>query len=98
MRCLDTNVVNAVPNDSSSRVTTRFDALAFTRDLARFIIVLFELDYGLAKSTRRGAAERRLATLLDLPLQILPLGQVDAEHATGIRADLERTPIGPTTC
>lgn len=96
MRCLDTNVVIAVLNDSSPKVTARFDSLVYLGDLAMPVIVLHELEYGLAKSTRRSAAELRLRNLLALPFTILPFEPSDAEHAADIRADLKRkgTPIG----
>ncbi|MCX8255771.1 Ribonuclease VapC [Beijerinckiaceae bacterium RH AL1] len=97
MRCLDTNVAIAVLNDSATKVTARFDALVALGDLALPAIVLFELEYGLAKSVRRSATERRLRDFLALPIIQLPFAEADAKHAADIRADLQRkgTPIGP---
>jgi tRNA(fMet)-specific endonuclease VapC len=61
------------------------------------VIVLFELQYGVANSARRHDNAERLAIFLQLPIVILSFESEDAEEAGEIRAALERvrTPIGP---
>ncbi len=61
------------------------------------VIVLYELQYGIAKSARRRENTERLAIFLQLPIEILPFEPDDAEEAGNIRAALERvgSPIGP---
>lgn len=97
MICLDTNVLIEVLNDRNADVVARFDKTVPFGDLALPAIVLFELEYGLAKSARRKLTEARLVTLLGLPIEILPFDAADAGEAADIRATLARagTPIGP---
>jgi tRNA(fMet)-specific endonuclease VapC len=57
---------------------------------------LFELWYGVAKSSRREFNRKRLETFLAGPVHPLPFEDGDAEIAGAIRADLESVgkPIG----
>ena len=52
-------------------------------------IALFELWYGVAKSSRREFNKKRLETFLAGPVHLLPFEDADAELAGAIRADLE---------
>jgi tRNA(fMet)-specific endonuclease VapC len=59
-------------------------------------IALFEIWYGVAKSSRREFNKKRLEVFLAGPVHPLPFEDVDAELAGAIRADLESVgkPIG----
>ncbi len=59
-------------------------------------VVLFELEFGLERSSRAAQRREQLQELLSL-LTILPFGSAEARAVAVIRADLERagTPIGP---
>ncbi|MBI9083210.1 MAG: type II toxin-antitoxin system VapC family toxin [Desulfobacterales bacterium] len=59
-------------------------------------MVLFELEVGIAKSTRPEKRTRQLEEMLAL-IQVLPFGLEEARCAALIRAELERqgSPIGP---
>jgi tRNA(fMet)-specific endonuclease VapC len=98
MICLDTNAVISALNQQTSPVLTRIeDAIVAGAALAISSIVLFELWYGVAKSTRPERNARRIADFLAGPIEVLPFESADAEEAGDIRAALERagTPIGP---
>jgi tRNA(fMet)-specific endonuclease VapC len=98
MICLDTNAVIAVLNNRSSRVRKRIDvAIRKGQTFALSSIVLFELQYGAAKSAHPARNARRIADLLAGPIEVLPFELSDAEEAGDIRAALEHlgTPIGP---
>lgn len=98
MICLDTNAVISVLNERTSPVLTRIeDAITSGATLAISSIVLFELRYGAAKSTRPERNAQRIADFLAGPIEVLPFEPADAEEAGEIRAALERvgTPIGP---
>jgi tRNA(fMet)-specific endonuclease VapC len=98
MICLDTNAVIAVLNNPVSPVRARIDAaIGLERALAMSSIVLFELWYGAAKSTRPERNARRIADFLAGPIEVLPFEFGDAEGAGDIRAALDDagTPIGP---
>jgi tRNA(fMet)-specific endonuclease VapC len=95
---LDTNVVIAVLNDPASPVRTRLDgAIGRGGGLALSSVVLFELQYGAAKSVWPEHNMRRIADFLTAPIDVVPFESDDAEVAGDIRADLERkgTPVGP---
>jgi tRNA(fMet)-specific endonuclease VapC len=97
MRCLDTNVVIGVLNGVSPRLLHRFE-MEFPRDTVVLpAIVLFELEYGVAKSSRRRENAERLAAFLRAPITILPFDADDAREAGDIRAVLAKAgrPIGP---
>jgi tRNA(fMet)-specific endonuclease VapC len=98
MICFDTNAVVAILNNRSPLVRTRVDAAIRRRHpLAISSIVLFELQYGAAKSARPERNAQRVADFLAGPIAVLPFDSEDAEEAGDIRAGLERvgTPIGP---
>jgi tRNA(fMet)-specific endonuclease VapC len=97
MRCLDTNIVIGVLNGIPPRLLRRFE-MEFPRDtVALPAIVLFELEYGVAKSGRRRENAERLAAFLRAPIAILPFDADDAREAGDIRAVLAKAgrPIGP---
>jgi tRNA(fMet)-specific endonuclease VapC len=98
MICLDTNAVIAVLNNKIPTFRMRIDAaIEAGRPLAISSIVLFELHYGAAKSTRPDRSAQRIADFLAGPIEVLPFDAEDAEEAGDIRAAPERvgTPIGP---
>ena len=94
---LDTNVVIGCLTGRLPALAERLERELLTDDIALPTIVLFELQYGIAKSARPQDNAERLATFLELPIVILPFESGDAEEAGDIRAALERagTPIGP---
>jgi tRNA(fMet)-specific endonuclease VapC len=95
---LDTNAVIAVLNDRASPVRARLDgAIGRGGGLGLSSLVLFELQYGAAKSAWPEHNMRRIADFLTGPIDVLPFEADDAEEAGNIRAALERngTPIGP---
>jgi tRNA(fMet)-specific endonuclease VapC len=95
MICLDTNVVISCLSGRSPTLAERLERELLTDDFALPMIVLFELQYGIAKSARAQDNAERLVTFPELPVAILPFEPDDAAEA--IRAALERagTPIGP---
>ena len=97
MICLDTNVVIAYLNGRGRRLVERFEAEIQSNDFALSAVVLYELEYGVAKSARRQDNIDRLTVFLQLPITVLPFEAEDAEEAGRIRAELERSgrPIGP---
>jgi tRNA(fMet)-specific endonuclease VapC len=94
---LDTNACIALINGKPPSVRAKFQKAA-DAGAQVFVspIALFELWYGVAKSSRREFNKKRLETFLAGPVQLLPFGDVDAELAGTIRADLESVgkPIG----
>ena len=66
------------------------------KDIAIPIIVLYELEVGIAKSTSPQKRIRQLTTLVST-VTVLPFGLEEARSAAQIRADLEKQgqPIGP---
>ena len=97
MTCLDTNIVIACIRGRPAGLAERLQRELLNDAFALPVIVLFELQYGIAKSVQREANAKRLAIFLQLPLAVLPLEPDDAEEAGEIRAVLERAriPIGP---
>ncbi|MCB1905403.1 MAG: type II toxin-antitoxin system VapC family toxin [Gammaproteobacteria bacterium] len=59
-------------------------------------VVLYELEYGIAKSTSPRKRMAQLKALCDL-VEILSFGEEEAKHSASVRASLEKrgTPIGP---
>ncbi|MDZ7783916.1 MAG: PIN domain-containing protein [Halioglobus sp.] len=97
MICLDTNVVIAVLKQEPAHLMERFARELLQGSLALSTIVLFELHYGIANSTRREENTERLAIFLQAPIEVLPYEAEDAAAAGVLRAELKRagTPIGP---
>src|SRR5262245_27934154 len=98
MICLDTNAVIALLNRRSLPLRDRI-ARSIERKLALSIsaIVLFELQYGVAKSARPERNAQRLTDFLSGMITVLPFEPADAAEAGHLRAALEwaGTPIGP---
>jgi tRNA(fMet)-specific endonuclease VapC len=98
MICLDTNAAIVALNDLTPTVRMRIDAaIAAGATVALPAIVLFELRYGAANSSRAEYNARRIDDFLTGPCIVLPFDADDAREAGDIRAELERagTPIGP---
>jgi len=95
--CLDTNVVIAVLKQRPAPLLERFTRELAQGTLALSTIVLFELYYGIANSSRRKENSDRLAVFLEAPIAMLSFEPEDAEEAGTLRAELRRagTPIGP---
>ena len=94
---LDTNACIALINGKPPLVRAKFQKVA---DAGAQVFVssmaLFELWYGVAKSSRREFNKKRLETFLAGPIHPLPFEDVDAELTGAVRADLESVgkPIG----
>jgi tRNA(fMet)-specific endonuclease VapC len=94
---LDTNAVVAVLRNKPVRVRERFRQAETAGDyLALSSVVLFELWYGVAKSSQVPENTERLKILLSGDLDLLDFDDEDARTAGQMRAALERagTPIG----
>ena len=93
----DTNVVIAVLKQRPAPLLERFTRELAQGTLALSTIVLFELYYGIANSSRRKENSDRLAVFLEAPIAMLSFEPEDAEEAGTLRAELRRagTPIGP---
>lgn len=94
---LDTNACIALINGQPPSVRAKFQK-ATDAGAQVFVssVALFELWYGVAKSSRREFNEKRLAAFFAGPVRPLAFEEGDAEIAGGIRADLEAIgkPIG----
>ena len=95
MICLDTNVVIGLLNRRSAILRRRFEAESVERCLSA--LVLFELQYGVAKSSKGSESAAKLKAFLRTPVTVLMFDADDASEAADIRAALARlgTPIGP---
>jgi len=94
---LDTNAVVALLRNKPTRVRERYrQAQASGESLALSSVVLFELWYGVAKSSRVQENTERLRILLSGDLDLLDFDDEDAQTAGQVRATLERggCPIG----
>jgi tRNA(fMet)-specific endonuclease VapC len=94
---LDTNAVVALLRNKPQGVRERYrEAEAAGDYLAVSSVVLFELWYGVEKSTQVRENAERLAVFLSGGLDLLDFDDGDAQTAGRIRAALERsgTPIG----
>ncbi len=94
---LDTNAVVALLRDKPARVRERYRAAEAAGDyLALSSVVLFELWYGVAKSSQIPENTERLRILLSGDLDLLDFDDEDARTAGQVRAALEKagTPIG----
>ena len=95
---LDTNAVIALLKDQPPGVRQRLrDAVAAGERIATSSIVLYELWYGVAKSSRSRENTSRLRLFLSGVVDVLPFEEDDASAAGSLRANLELagTPIGP---
>lgn len=98
MFMLDTNAVIAVITERVPSVAQRLDVEVGTgATILLSTVVLHELHYGIAKSTKRLQSEALLKGFLELPIKIAAFEMDDAGHAGDIRAHLAKlgTPIGP---
>jgi tRNA(fMet)-specific endonuclease VapC len=94
---LDTNAVVALLRNKPAKVRERYRAAEAAGDyLALSSIVLFEMWYGVAKSSQIPENTERLRILLSGDLDLLDFDDEDARSAGQVRADLEKagTPIG----
>lgn len=59
-------------------------------------VVVYELEYGIAKSTSPKKRQKQLEELISL-VNVLPFNELEAKKSADIRAKLEKhgTPIGP---
>jgi tRNA(fMet)-specific endonuclease VapC len=96
--CLDTNAAIAAMNLRQPAVRAKLErALQDGVTVGVSTIALFELCYGISKSTRRADNIRQLAAFLGLGLEQWAFEPADAQDAGDIRTSLERagTAIGP---
>ena len=94
---LDTNACIALINGNPPSVRAKFrKATDLGGQVFVSSIALFELWYGVAKSSRRDFNKKRLETFFAGPIHPLSFEDQDAEIAGVIRADLESVgkPIG----
>jgi tRNA(fMet)-specific endonuclease VapC len=94
---LDTNAVVALLRGKPAVVRERYREAEATGDyLALSSVVLFELWYGVAKSTQVPENAERLRVLLSGDLDLLDFDDEDARTAGQLRAALDKagTPIG----
>lgn len=94
---LDTNAVVALLRNKPTSVRERYRAAKAAGDyLALSSVVLFELWYGVAKSSQVPENSERLRILLSGDLDLLDFDDEDARTAGQVRAALEKagTPIG----
>jgi tRNA(fMet)-specific endonuclease VapC len=98
MICLDTNAAIATLNQTDPRLRRRLEQ-AFVSGVMVGIpaIVLFELWYGVSKSSRQKANAAALERFLAMRVTPWPFEPADSVDAGDIRATLERQgkPIGP---
>ena len=87
---LDTNACIALINGNPPSVRAKFrKATDLGSQVFVSSIALFELWYGVAKSSRRDFNKKRLETFFAGPIHPLSFEDQDAEIAGAIRADLE---------
>ncbi len=88
--CLDTNACIDLINGVSMPVRSRFkEAIAGGSVICVSTVVLHELWYGVAKSTRRESNTARLQAFLSGPFEILDWDDADARAAGEVRSQLE---------
>jgi tRNA(fMet)-specific endonuclease VapC len=98
MFCLDTNVVIFAINERRPKIAERLHReLAAGTPMLVPAIVMFELEYGCAKSERRERSRRALEIFLSAGFEQPAFDIEDAREAGEIRALLESRgePIGP---
>jgi tRNA(fMet)-specific endonuclease VapC len=96
--CLDTNVVIFAINERKPKIVERLHReLAAGTPMIVPAIVMFELEYGCAKSKRREQSRRALEIFLSAGFDQPAFDIEDAREAGEIRALLEARgqPIGP---
>lgn len=87
---LDTNACIALINGQPATVRARMDkATAAGGKVLLSSIAVFELWYGVGKSTRQEFNRKRLETFLAGPVLTLPFDDADARVAGSVRAALE---------
>jgi tRNA(fMet)-specific endonuclease VapC len=94
---LDTNACIALINGRPPQVRERLaQAVAEGAELLLSSIVLFELWYCVAKSTRQEENTERVEAFLSGPVDLVAFDEDDGRVAGGIRSNLERAgaPIG----
>ena len=94
---LDTNACIALINGRPAAVRVRMQkATAGGDHVLVSSIAVFELWYGVGKSTRQDFNSRRLEAFLSGPILVLPFEDADARTAGTLRASLEASgkPIG----
>ena len=69
---------------------------ASPKDIGIPAVVLYELEYGIARSTSPRKRTKQLEEICSL-VEVLPFGKQEAKASAGIRATLDKkgTPIGP---
>jgi tRNA(fMet)-specific endonuclease VapC len=97
MFCLDTNVVIFAINERRPKMLSVFIASLARTPMLVPAIVVFELEYGCAKSNRREHSRRALEIFLSAGFDQPPFDIEDAREAGEIRAWLETRgqSIGP---
>jgi tRNA(fMet)-specific endonuclease VapC len=88
---LDTNACISLINGSSPAVRTRFKrALGVGSVVCVCTVVIHELWYGVARSTRRDFNTERVQAFLSGAIEILPFEEADARAAGEVRGELDR--------
>ncbi len=88
--CLDTNACIDLINGASVPVRARFkEAIAGGSVVCVSTVVLHELWYGVAKSSRRESNTARLQAFLAGPFEVLDWDDADARAAGEVRSQLE---------
>lgn len=94
---LDTNACIALINAKPAPVREQF-AKELSKGSTAYVssVVIYELRYGIAKSTRRQQNAENLARFLSGPVSLLPFDEDDARFAGELRAEMEAVgrPIG----
>jgi tRNA(fMet)-specific endonuclease VapC len=94
---LDTNACIALINGHPATVRARLQKVTAAGDhVLVSSIAVFELWYGVGKSTRQEFNRKRLETFLAGPILVLPFEDADGREAGSVRAGLESAgkPIG----
>lgn len=94
MYALDTNILSYFFK-GEGQIATRLLSTP-PSEVAIPAVVLFELEFGLARSIRHAQRRKQLQELVSL-VTLLPFGPAEARASAQIRAELEQagTPIGP---
>ena len=94
----DTNAVIALLKNQPAAIRGRLHrVMSRGASLAVSSVTIYELWYGVARSSRRAENAERLRIFLSGNVNVLPFDDADAEIAGDLRATLEAagTPIGP---